>query len=126
MNKILCASKCMSSVNVLNISLEKYVGENSVSLFLLMEYSGPIIYSRVFFLRFVFLFVFYVYECLPVCISVHLIHVWCPQRSEKGSEGPPRSGVTVSSHHRRFLSCRCKGLTNVNHYCRRCKELKSR
>lgn len=82
MNKILCASKYVSSFNVLYKSLEKYVGKpNCVSFSTFIEHSGPLTFSRVLFwcLFYLegclfccdFLFVLYVYECLPayLCVS---------------------------------------------------------
>lgn len=41
----------------------------------------------------IFSFISYMCECLPVCISIHHMHRWCPQRIEEGAS-PLRIGET--------------------------------
>lgn len=42
---------------------------------------------------------FYVYKCLPTCISVHHVCAWCSQRPEKGMWFSRSWGTGGVSHH---------------------------
>ena len=55
-----------------------------------MKKNGAIL-SRAIFLK-MYLFLFYVFEYLASCLSVHHVHAWCLQRSEEGV-GSPRASV---------------------------------
>lgn len=39
-------------------------------------------------LYFIFKKFIYVFRCLPVCLSVHCMHAWCPKSPEENSGSP--------------------------------------
>lgn len=84
MNKILCASKHVSSFSVLYKSLEKYVGKpNCVSFSTFIEHLAGLCFGVFLFGGGVVLLWFFIYTlCVRVfaCIFVCLKHVWCPQK----------------------------------------------
>lgn len=43
-----------------------------------------------------FVLLFCEYECLPSCMHVQHVYVWCPERPEEGGAGAPETGVIDS------------------------------